>query len=101
VIFAGREDGSPPCRAHVSEDCCRRRLPGAAAAVHCDVMRLLDIRHHTTVDAPAVLSAQGWATVPFALPAHAPRARGRPTTGERRRPDGPTRAWNTWCSTSF
>ncbi|MEU4093720.1 hypothetical protein [Streptomyces sp. NPDC026673] len=84
VLFIGWEgDTGPVLPGYVSEECCRRNLPDAAAAVHCDIMRLLDIVHHTKVDTLAVFSEQGSAKLPFALVAHTLRVRGMRTTEER------------------
>ncbi|MFE0632747.1 hypothetical protein ACFW3D_38060 [Streptomyces sp. NPDC058864] len=83
VMFVGSEDEGPALPGYVSEACCLRRLPEAAAAVHCDGMRLLDIRRHTNVGALAVFSEQGRARVPFELLEQALRTRGQRTTEAR------------------
>ncbi|MFF3565960.1 hypothetical protein ACFYXS_38635 [Streptomyces sp. NPDC002574] len=67
VIFVKGSNERPAPPGYVSEECCRRRRPGATAAVHCDVTRLMDIGHHTKAEALALFSEDGWATVPFAL----------------------------------
>ena len=43
VLFFRGEDGTPALPGYTSEACCAERLPEAAAAIHCDALRLLDI----------------------------------------------------------
>ncbi|MFF7213089.1 hypothetical protein ACFZAU_21515 [Streptomyces sp. NPDC008238] len=83
VIFMKGQDGDPVLPGYVSEACCHQRRPEAAAALHCDVTRLMDIQKHTNTEALAVFSEHGWATVPFALVAHTLRTRGMRLTSER------------------
>ena len=83
VLFLRGEDGSPILPGYVSETCCADRLPQAAAAVHCDAVRLLDIAEKTGVEALIPHSATSWARVPIPLLARTLGQRGRNAAGER------------------
>lgn len=83
VVFFKDQDGGPALPAYVSEACVVERLPQAAASVHCDVLRLMDIVKHTGVGILVVHSERGWARVPAALVARTMSKRGRAAAGER------------------
>ncbi|MFE7778052.1 hypothetical protein ACFU5O_29965 [Streptomyces sp. NPDC057445] len=84
VVFLGDGgDGGPVLPGYVSEQCCRERLPQAAAAVHTDVLRLLDIGAKTGVARLAVFSPGGWATVPLPLLTRTLQERGMRTQEDR------------------
>ncbi|MDX8147958.1 hypothetical protein SK854_38000 [Lentzea sp. BCCO 10_0061] len=82
VLFATGADGGPAIPGFVSEACCADQLPQAAGAVHCDVLRLLDIAKQTGVDMLSLHSFGGWARVPVPLLRRAMRERGRDAAGE-------------------
>ncbi|MEU0794255.1 hypothetical protein ABZ342_29710 [Amycolatopsis sp. NPDC005961] len=67
VVFIKAEDGSPALPGYVSEEFCAQHLPSAGGAVHCDVLRLLDIAEQTGVADIVVFSPGGWARVPAPL----------------------------------
>ena len=83
VFFLEGEDGDPVLPGYVSEACCAQWLPQAAGAVHCDVLRLLDIAKETGVSVLVPHSAAGWARVPMPLLARTLQERGRSAAGER------------------
>ncbi|WP_328393882.1 hypothetical protein OHS70_04515 [Streptomyces sp. NBC_00390] len=83
VVFIGADGSGPTIPGHVSEHCVRQRLPQAAGAVLCDVLRLLDMGRQTRIDTLTVFSSSGWATVPLALLSHALERRGMRTQGEQ------------------
>ncbi|UXY25635.1 hypothetical protein [Streptomyces sp. HUAS TT20] len=83
VLFLRSEDGTPAIPGYVSEACCAERLPQAAAAIHCDALRLLDIAERTGVEALAVHSVRGWARVPVPLVYRTLAGRGQQAGGER------------------
>jgi hypothetical protein len=58
-------------------------LPSADGAVHCDVLRLLDIATQTGVEVLLLFSAGGWARVPVPLLRRTLQERGRDAAGER------------------
>jgi hypothetical protein len=82
VLFLKGEDGTPVLPGYVSEACCARWLP-QAAAVHCDAPRLLDIAKETGVAILIPHSVVGWARVPIPLLAQTLQQRGRSAAGER------------------
>ncbi len=83
VLFLRSEGGTPAIPGYVSEACCAEWLPEAAAAIHCDALRLLDIAEQTGVEALAVHSTQGWARVPVPLLYRTLGRRGQQAEGER------------------
>ncbi len=83
VVFLRNEDGSPALPGYVSEECCADRLPSADGAVHCDVLRLLDIAAQTGVEVLMLFSTGGWARVPVPLLRRTLQERGRDAAGER------------------
>ncbi|MEU5595152.1 hypothetical protein [Streptomyces sp. NPDC020298] len=83
VLFLRGEDGTPALPGYTSEACCAERLPEAAAAIHCDALRLLDIVERTGATALVLHSGQGWARVPAPLLHRTLRGRGRRAAGER------------------
>lgn len=83
VLFLKDSDGSPALPGYVSEACCSDQLPESAGAVHCDVLRLLDIAAQTGVGMLSLQSPGGWARVPVPLLRHTMRERGRDAAGER------------------
>ncbi|MBP2475583.1 hypothetical protein JOF53_004455 [Crossiella equi] len=82
VMFLRGEDGEPVLPGYVSEVCCAELLPEAAAAVHCDALRLADIVAKTEVATLALFSRQGSARVPVPLLLRAMREQGRDAEGE-------------------
>ncbi|HEV2640960.1 MAG TPA: hypothetical protein VGX23_37945 [Actinocrinis sp.] len=64
---------------YVSEECLAQHVPEAAAAVHCDGLRLLDISRQTNVDTLAAFSPAGWAKIPLPLLARTLAHRGQRT----------------------
>jgi hypothetical protein len=83
VVFFQGEHGEPMLPGYVSEDCCAELLPQAAASVHCDSMRLMDILKQTGVAVMALYARNGWARVPAQLMAQTMSQRGRDAAGER------------------
>ncbi|MGI5241867.1 hypothetical protein [Dactylosporangium sp. CA-139066] len=83
VVFINDEDTGPVLPGYTSEASRERWLPGAAGAVLCDALRLLDISKHTGVGTLAVFAAEQWAKVPLALVAATLRERGVRTQGNQ------------------
>ena len=83
VLFFQGEHGEPMLPGYVSEACCTELLPQAAASVHCDSMRLMDILKQTGVAVMALYAHNGWARVPAQLMAETMSRRGRNAAGER------------------
>ncbi|MFI9386870.1 hypothetical protein [Kutzneria sp. NPDC052558] len=83
VLFLKGKDGRPDLPGFVSEACCAEKLPAAAAAVHCDALRLLDIVGKTGVEVMSVHSGNGWARVPVPLVRQTLSDRGVKGTGQR------------------
>ena len=82
VLFAQDADGGSAIPGFVSEACCADQVPQAAGAVHCDVLRLLDIAKQTGVEMLSLHSSGGWARVPVPLLRRMMRERGRDAAGE-------------------
>lgn len=83
VVFLRGEDGTPALPGYVSEECRAELLPSADGAVHCDVLRMLDIAAQTEVEVLALFSTGGWARVPVPLLRQTLQERGRDAGGER------------------
>ncbi|MFH8384617.1 hypothetical protein ACH4E7_27360 [Kitasatospora sp. NPDC018058] len=81
VLFFRAEDGTPDLPGYISEACCAGHLPEAAGAVHCDVLRLLDIVEESGVGGLVLQSTRGWARVPAALLIRTAGERGRKSQG--------------------
>ena len=80
IIFMQLDD-APILPAYVSEECCTQHIPDVAAAVHCDVLRLIDISRQTQVGGMVVHSTENWAKIPIALLARTLAHRGQRTQG--------------------
>lgn len=83
VLFFRGADGTPALPCYTSQACCAERLPEAAAAIHCDALRLLDIVERTGVTALVLHSGKGWARVPAPLLYRTLGERGRQAAGEQ------------------
>ncbi|MGW7364102.1 hypothetical protein ACWGI8_11890 [Streptomyces sp. NPDC054841] len=83
VLFVGADGSGPTIPGHVSEDCCRARMPEAAGSVLCDALRLFDMQRHTGIGTLTVFSSKSWATVPLDLLSRALEQRGMRTRSEQ------------------